>query len=83
MIKTVGYTKLGYDDVEYDQSGWVDAKKYAPEPFDIVILKTKDKMANGWYEGGNWFSRKLEKNPEVLSWKRTRENFVGGPKDVW
>lgn len=81
-LKEVGFTKLSYDDVKYNKDGWADATKYAPSRFEIVVLKTKNKMANGWYQGGEWFSRKWGKNLQVLQWKPSKEIFIGGPKDV-
>lgn len=82
MLKKVGQTKLGYDDVQYDIDGWADAKKYAPEPFDLVTLKTEERTGNGWFKGADWYSRKLGDNIKVLFWKRLEENFVEGPKNV-
>ena len=81
-IKEVGFTKLAYEDIVYDDEGWVDATKYAPSRFEMVVLKTKYKTANGWYKGGDWYSRKWTKNPKVLCWKLSDETFIGGPKDV-
>ena len=82
-IKEVNFTTISYDDVEYDEDGWADATKFAPERFDIVVLHTMDgKEANGWYKGGDWFSHRLGDKIKVKKWKRSDEVFVGGPKDV-
>ena len=79
-MKTEDYTKTGIDE-------WIDAKKCKPALFEIVVLKTEDKIANGWYQGesysSKWFSLRWQRNTEVLYWKPTEDHFIGGPKHVW
>lgn len=64
-----------------DIDGWFDANECKPPPYELVVLKTKNKTAVGWYEGYNWFSIRMGKYPKVLYWKRTPKNLVGGPKN--
>jgi len=75
MLKKVGFTKLAYSDIIYDLDGWVDAKKYAPKKQDLVKIKTKNAIMNGWHTGKEWFGISLykKKDKEVLYWKRIYE----------
>jgi len=82
-IREVGVAKLEYDEVPYDKNGWADARVYAPSRFEIVELKTRKGIANGWYKGGDWYSGKLGDKIQVLKWRPVKENFIGGPKNVW
>lgn len=81
LEQSTNYTQTGIEE-------WIDAQKYKPEPFELVILKTKDKVAHGWYKGdffgkGNeWFGLRLKEKPKVLYWKQPEESFIGGPKYV-
>jgi hypothetical protein len=64
----VDYT---YKDVEYDEEGWADAKKFMPADFDLVFLKVNGKKSiSGWYAGYQWDSLNYNKIDKVLFWKR-------------
>lgn len=87
-IREVDLTPLSYEEVKFDKEGWADASIYAPQRFDVVLLSVKTKegkelQCNGWYKGGDWYSRKLGDKLKVLKWKMISDNFAGGPQDVW
>lgn len=64
--------KFSYKNILYDENGWADAKKYIPEDFDLVSLKVKDKepIFYGWSIGKNWDGYKIQREDEVIAWKR-------------
>ena len=68
--KTGKQRKFGYRDIPFDQDGWADAKKYLPEDYDLMFLKTKDKTYNGWSIGTKWDGKSIDSDAEVLYWKR-------------
>jgi len=74
-LKKVGESLLSYDDVIYDIDGWADAKKYAPEQFDLVLIQTDNKTVNGWHTGEEWYSLRLRDYDDVLYWKRRKEAY--------
>lgn len=61
--------KFTYKDVEYDCDQWADAKKYMPADFDLVYMKTKNKIFNGWAYVDSWDGAKISPEDEVLFWK--------------
>lgn len=75
MLKKIGVTPLGYDDIDYDAYGWADAKRFVPSKFDLVKIKTDTKTINGWYTGERWYAVRLRKKDDVLSWKKIKEIY--------
>ena len=61
---------FGYTDVPYDADHWADAKKYLPEAYDLISIKTETKTYSGWWSGDRWDGRKIPPNANVLYWKR-------------
>ena len=60
---------LNYNDVPHlDQ--WVDASKYLPGDYDLVIMKTETKTFPGWFSGIAWDGYRVPPNSNVLYWKR-------------
>ena len=80
MLK-VGINKFTYKDIESDEYGWVDAKKFISQDFDLCYLKLKDKKTqNGWANGFSWDGLNIERSDEVLFWKKNKEystNAIG------
>lgn len=58
---------------EYDENGFVDASKYLPIDFDMLLLECeKDSLkfnCYGWYTGHNWDGLRYN-NEKVLRWKK-------------
>jgi len=75
-LKKVGINKLEYADIKYGIDNWVDAKKFAPFPFDLVSIKTNKKTFNGWYTGAEWYAIRLSDGEHVLCWKRRKEVYT-------
>lgn len=75
MLKNVGVKDFWYKDVEYDIDGWVDALKYTPSKFDLVILKTDKNTITGWWTGDSWYSIRLKEDVKVLYWKRKKDIY--------
>ena len=63
-----------YRDVEYDDYGWADSKKYLPEDFDLVYMKlARERIITGWINGTHWCGVRLKQDDKVLFWKRDIE----------
>jgi len=63
--------KLTYAKVPNDGNGWVEAHKYLPANYDLVLMKIGDTYKPGWYQGNSWEGYKYEPGEEVTHWKRT------------
>lgn len=50
--------------------GWANPKEWLPLSFDLVQLKTQDKIKMGWYTGDRWDGYRFKETDEVLQWKR-------------
>lgn len=61
---------LSYNDVEKDVDGWVDASKYLPIDFDLLIVKTKESSFPAWSVGNHWDGVRVTDKTEVLFWKK-------------
>lgn len=54
-----------------DKDGWVDAKLYLPEPFDLCWLKiAPEKLDFGWHTGTSWDGLRVKNTDNIISWKR-------------
>lgn len=60
--------KLIYADIP-SADGWVNAKEWLPQNFDLVTMKTKNRYIQGWYQGTRWDGYKY-KGEDVTHWKR-------------
>lgn len=62
-----------YKDIDYDEDGWADAKKFMPADFDLCLLKIKDKKSRvGWASGNYWDGLHVNSEDEVLYWKKQK-----------
>lgn len=61
--------KLNYKDIPYDPEGWVDADKYLPADFDLMLLKTDKNTLKGWSTGIKWDGLRIAEQ-KILYWKR-------------
>lgn len=70
-------SKINYQNVPQDIDGWVDASQYLPVDFDLCLLKIKDRSRNepGWSVGAIWDGLRVEKNENVLFWKKEKEQM--------
>lgn len=66
----MGQKTPSYKYVDYDSNGFADASKFLPFPFDMCLLKMKDKILSGWYTGKNWDGLNVKPTDNILSWKR-------------
>lgn len=65
---------LSYRTVKMDIDGWVNAKEYLPDDYDIMYLKIKDRQStHGWISGNKWDGLRIRPDDEVLYWKRKQE----------
>lgn len=65
---------FSYRDVDFDDDGWADAKRFLPHDYDLMYLKLKDKgVISGWVAYEEWQGLRLKSNDEVLYWKRQSE----------
>lgn len=63
--------KMTYKDVHFDFDGWADSSRFLPGDFDLVYLKIEGKKTiSGWSTGTAWDGLKLEKDSNILFWKR-------------
>lgn len=63
--------QITYADTGCDDDGWVDANKFVPVDFDLVLVRTdKDKTKPGWYCGQRWDGRRISSDEKILFWKR-------------
>ena len=56
-------------DVIFDPEGWADAKRYLPQPYEMVKIKTSEHLRNGWWNGIHWESLRLKPGEKTLAWK--------------
>ncbi len=73
MLKKIGVSALTYEDIKHlTVDGWINAKKYTPYPYDLVIVKLKNKIreTNAWYDGTKWCGLRLKKEDIIERWKR-------------
>lgn len=73
-ILEVGYNRINkkaikIEEVDKTESGWVDAKKYAPKRFELVRIKTNYRELLGWWTGQTWFLKQQKQLEKVLFWK--------------
>lgn len=64
---------IAYPDVKYDFDGWAKAGEYLPAKFDLVTLKTPSGSKRGWHTGMGWDGLKVERDDDVIYWKKTKE----------
>lgn len=66
-----------YPMCDYDENGFVDASKYIPIDFDLVLIECeKDKLKfniYGWYSGHGWDGFRYN-GEKVLRWKKKHYN---------
>ena len=67
--KTGKSRRFSYKDVKYDYDEWADASEYLPADFDLLYMKTKSKIYNGWISGTKWDGLKIPQDEKVLFWK--------------
>lgn len=80
-MQKVGFSKVGsnkrlltYKKVPCVKGEWVDANKYLPNDFDLLLLKIKDKpIISGWCVGKKWDGLKYKRGDIVTHWKRKHE----------
>lgn len=54
---------------------WVDASKYHPGDYDLVLLKLENGITRvGWHSGFKWDGLKLEESDKILYWKRKQDD---------
>lgn len=77
--------EVGKDGFEYknticDFDGWVDAERYRPYPYDLVLLKPQSKAKPGWWNGAQWEGYRLKEEEKVYYWKQEekQKNAVKG-----
>ena len=74
---------LTYYDVEYNDDGWVNPKKYKPLACDIVTIlvqntKTeRQRSLSGWWTGFIWEALHLTEDDKVLAWRLNEYSDVG------
>lgn len=62
---------LSYADLEGEGKEWIDASKFLPKDFELVLLKTdKGKERPGWLSGRTWDGYRISQDDNVLFWKR-------------
>lgn len=61
---------LSYCNCPKDDDGWVDAGKYLPNNYDLVFIKTKNKVYSGWYSINCWDGYGVKEDIEVICWKK-------------
>jgi len=55
--------------VIFDPEGWADSRRYLPQPYEMVKIKTNEFTRNGWWNGIYWESLRLKPGEKVLAWK--------------
>jgi hypothetical protein len=64
---------LSYRMVPTDPDGWVDAKKYLPADYDLVLCKGEGKTVVAWHSCHHWDGLNYKPGSEVNYWKRKKE----------
>ena len=68
---------MTYADCKGDGDDWVDAAKFLPYDFDLVLLRTdQDKTLPGWISASHWDGYRVTSDHKVLFWKRQYGNAV-------
>lgn len=71
-IKSTYYT---YMDVEMDEEGWADVKKYIPFDYDLCLLKLNTgKMGCGWWSGSAWDGYAIQDTDEIAFWQKWEQS---------
>lgn len=67
----VGKDGFRHQDLVADfEGGWIDAERYYPCSYDLVIMKTDNREIPGWWNGFHWEGRKLKEEEKVKFWKQ-------------
>ncbi len=65
---------LNYWHIQPDKTGYVDASKYTPVPFDMLHMRTnKGLIIPGWWTGFEYYSHKKKKNSKIIAWRRSMD----------
>jgi hypothetical protein len=66
-----------YPMCEYDENGFVDASKYIPVDFDLLLLECENDNLKfniyGWHTGNGWDGFRYN-GEKVLRWKKKHSN---------
>lgn len=71
-----GKGKYTYKDVSFDANGWADVERFLPITFDLCLLKSKDRIFTGWFNGMTWDGLRMKPNDVVLYWKRKLDELA-------
>ncbi len=56
---------------KFNESGWADAEKSLPIPFDLVtVLTDTHKQMAAWWNKNEWEGVRLKKTDKVMKWRR-------------
>jgi hypothetical protein len=68
----IKYSTFSYVNVETDDDGWADAKRFRPADYDLVYFKVEGvkKTLSGWCHGSNWDGLGFKSEYKVICWKR-------------
>src|SRR3990167_256085 len=66
---TVSLDGFTITNVVFDPDGWADCKRYLPQPYEMVKIKTNEHIRNGWWNGLYWESLRLKPGEKILAWK--------------
>ena len=65
---------ISYKNIEKDNAGWVDPKKYLPIPYDVVEIEVEyiglNRRVPAWWTGINWEGRRFRQGMKVLYWRK-------------
>lgn len=64
---------FAYSMIEQGPDGWIDADKYLPLDYDLVIIKTDGRPLTGWHGGNIWDGIKVPEGLNVKYWRRKHE----------
>lgn len=66
---------FSYQMVTYEAGGWVDASKFLPRDYDLVYMKSKDKIVIGWHGKNSWDGLKVPADFVPIYWKKHDEQI--------
>ena len=74
------YPRIIYSEIPTDLDGWVDPDKYKPVTYDLIyILLATGKVISGWWNGKEWYSRRMKKEDVIVKWKKQKQEGLKKP----
>jgi hypothetical protein len=72
----VGRDGFHWKDLMPDIYGWLAADYVRPLIYELVHMRTQDKVLPGWWNGQFWEGLRLKESDKVILWKRKEDELI-------